>query len=129
VKRLVAGNAGKSDQFELDARSSSPKEQEDGFMSPRRHSKLSPRGVSTFHAVEFSKTTPAQTVLVLRQQKTSDSHQRPSGSEQRRSYPLARRLLLVELQAFSTLLAEGLTMVAHEISLSTKPFAGWTVSP
>jgi len=40
-----------------------------------------PREVSTFHAVEFSKTTPPG-ILDPGQQKASDSRQRPSGSEQ-----------------------------------------------
>jgi hypothetical protein len=44
-----------------------PKEQEDGFI-PLAGQSL--RAVSTFHAVEFSKTTPAQTVLVLRPTKS-----------------------------------------------------------
>ena len=65
-----------------------PKEKEDGFISPRRcsYEQSRPREVSTFHAVEFSKTAPA-----LRQQKTSDSHQRPSRRNHLRSYPLARK--------------------------------------
>jgi hypothetical protein len=75
------------------------------------------REVSTFHAVEFSKTAPLggnkkplTRIRGLRGPNTEVVSAR------------SKALQFVELQASYTLLAEGRGMVAQEIPLSTKPF-------
>ena len=82
-----------------------------------------------FTLLSFQRPRPHRLNRCCGQQKASDSHQRPSGRNNERSYPLARRLLLVELQASCTLLAEGQGMVADEFLVSTKRFSPWWLSP
>src|ERR1700675_4726787 len=86
----------------------------DSFLTQAR----SPRKVSTFHAVEFSKTAP-----LCGKQKASDSHQRLSRTENNGRIRSLEGSPVVELQASCTLLPEGRGMVAQEIPVSTKPFS------
>ena len=75
------------------------------------------RGVSTFHAVEFSKTTP----LCGNKKPLTRTRGHRDETDKSRICSL-EGFLLVELQASCTLLAEGRGMVAQEILVSTKPF-------
>jgi len=84
------------------------------------------RGVSTFHAVEFSKTTPGTRFLTgtAANKKPLTRTRGPRGRNNESRIRSLEGFLLVELQASCTLLAEGLGMVAQEFLLSTKPFRG-----
>ena len=88
------------------------------FLTQAMLDERSPREVSTFHAVEFSKTTP-----LCGNKKTSDSHQRPSRTEHNGRIRSLEGSPVVELQASCTLLPEGRGMVAQEVLVSTKPFS------
>jgi len=89
------------------------------------------RGVSTFHAVEFSKTTPGTRFLTgtAANKKPLTRTRGPRGRNNESRIRSLEGFLLVELQASCTLLAEGLGMVAQGILLSTKPFRAFRLSP
>jgi len=82
------------------------------------------RGLDVSHAVEFSKTGAAG-----RQQKASDSRQRPSGTEHNGRIRSLEGSPVVELQASSTPLSGGRGMVAQELLVSTKPIAARDAQP